>query len=174
MHPSRLNLSDRGPQGLILGGGSATGEISEAVNEEGLYAILESNADWLSRTLIHPHYDDLVLIFDGITPQDEQTLLRNLQVESQWSTKNEIRARRDLPPLTEEEGGDSIADPIWLQVLNFKNQMKMQEQQMQQYEQGSFGQPGAAAAAQGGAPAAAGAPAPTGATGAPVAAPQGA
>lgn len=174
MHPSRLNLSDRGPQGLILGGGSATGEISEAVNEEGLYAILESNADWLSRTLIHPHYDDLVLIFDGITPQDEQTLLRNLQVESQWSTKNEIRARRDLPPLSEEEGGDSIADPIWLQVLNFKNQMKMQEQQMQQYEQGSFGQPGAAAMAQGGAAAGAGAPAPTGAAGAPVAAPQGA
>ena len=163
MHPSRLNLSDRGPQGLILGGGAATGEISEVVNEDGLYAILESNADWLTRVLIEPHYDDLVLIFDGITPQDESTMLKNLQVESQWSTKNEIRARRDLPPISEEQGGDSIADPIWLQVLMFKNQQKMQEQQMQQYEQGNFGQAPGAAAPGAAAPGAA-APAPVGAT----------
>ena len=143
MHPSRLNLSDRGPSGFIVGSGNATGEISETINEDGLYSLLESNADWLTRTLIHPYYEDLVLIFDGITPQDEQTLLRNLQVESQWSTKNEIRARRNLPPLSEEEGGLTIADPIWLQVISMQQQQQQMAQQQQQYEQGDFGQGGA-------------------------------
>lgn len=142
-----------------MGTGNATGEISETINEEGLYSLLESNADWLTRTLIHPYYEDLVMIFDGITPQDEQTMLRNLQVESQWSTKNEIRARRNLPPLSDEEGGEAIADPIWLQIMNMKMQQSAQQQQQQQYEQGNFGQQGAApgAPAQGAAP---GAPAP--------------
>ena len=153
MHPSRLNLSDRGPSGFIVGSGNATGEISETINEEGLYSILESNADWLTRTLIEPYYDDLVFIFDGITPQDEQTMLRNLQVESQWSTKNEIRSRRNLPPLSEDEGGFAIADPIWLQILNMKMQQQMMAQQQQGYEQGDFGQGG-----QPGAPPPGGAP----------------
>lgn len=153
MHPSRLNLSDRGPSGFIMGTGNATGEISETINEEGLYSLLESNADWLTRTLIHPYYEDLVMIFDGITPQDEQTMLRNLQVESQWSTKNEIRARRNLPPLSDEEGGEAIADPIWLQIMNMKMQQSAQQQQQQQYEQGSFGQQGAPGAPAQGAPA---------------------
>lgn len=136
-----------------MGTGNATGEISETINEEGLYSLLESNADWLTRTLIHPYYEDLVMIFDGITPQDEQTMLRNLQVESQWSTKNEIRARRNLPPLSDEEGGEAIADPIWLQIMNMKMQQSAQQQQQQQYEQGSFGQQGAPGAPAQGAPA---------------------
>ena len=81
-------------------------------------------------------------------------MLRNLQVESQWSTKNEIRARRNLPPLSDEEGGEAIADPILLQIMNMKMQQSAQQQQQQQYEQGSFGQQGAApgAPAQGAAP----------------------
>lgn len=157
MHPSRLNLSDRGPQGIILGSGNATGEISETINEEGLYSLLESNADWLTRSLIHPHYEDLVLIFDGITPQDERTMLSNLQLESQWSTKNEIRARRNLPPLSDDDGGLSIADPIWLQVVTAKKQEAQQAQQSQQYGQGDFGQ-GGQPPAGGGAPPEQGAP----------------
>ena len=169
MHPSRLNLSEKASQGALFGGANATGEIAETINEEGLYSLLESNADWLTRSLIHPHYDDLTLIFDGITPQDERTIVANLQLESQWSTKNEIRARRNLPPLLQEEGGDSIADPIWLQIVNMKQQMEMMALQSQQYGQGDFGgaPPGA-----GGPPGAEGAPpgaegAPPGAEGAP-------
>jgi hypothetical protein len=168
MHPSRLNLSEKASQGALFGGANATGEIAETINEEGLYSLLESNADWLTRSLIHPHYDDLTLIFDGITPQDERTIVANLQLESQWSTKNEIRARRNLPPLLQEEGGDSIADPIWLQIVNMKQQMEMMAMQSQQYGQGDFGggPPGAEGAPPGGPPGAEGAP-PGGSPGAP-------
>ena len=140
MHPSRLNLSDRGPEGFIMGSGSATGEVSQSVNEEGLYSILESISDWLTRTLIHPYYEDLTLIFDGIYEESEAAVLQSLQVESSWSTKNEIRARRNLRPLGELEGGDVINDGIWLQWVNLKQQQAQQAQAQQQYEQGDFGQ----------------------------------
>jgi hypothetical protein len=144
MHPSRLNLSESAQQGLVVGSGNATGEIASIVNEEGLYSVLESNSDWLTRTLIRPHYEDLVLIFDGIVPEDDTTNMRNMQVEATWSTKNEIRARRNLPPLSDEDGGNAIADPIWLQVVNMKQQMAAQAQQQQGYDQGDFGQQGGA------------------------------
>jgi hypothetical protein len=90
MHPSRLNLCDRGPEGFVMGSGSSTQEVAETVNEEGLYSILESNADWLTRTLIEPYFNDLVLIFDGLHEESEAAVLQSLQIESMWSTKLEI------------------------------------------------------------------------------------
>ncbi|NBS88492.1 hypothetical protein EBS67_00550 [bacterium] len=144
MHPSRLNLSENNPQGLVMGSGSATSEVSKTVNEEGLYAILESNADWLTRTLIQPHYDDLILIFDGLHEESEAVVLQSLQMESAWSTKNEIRARRNLPPLSDMEGGEVINDGVWLQWVSLKKQEKQQEDAKKEYEKGNFGggQPG--------------------------------
>lgn len=142
MHPSRLNLGDRGPDGFIMGSGSSTHEVAESVNEEGLYSILESNADWLTRTLVQPYYDDLVLIFDGLHEESEAVVLQTLQMESMWSTKNEIRARRNLPPLSDDEGGDMLTDGIWVQWVNLKKQEKAQQEAQQQYEQGNFGQQG--------------------------------
>lgn len=142
MHPSRLNLGDRGPDGFIMGSGGATHEVAESVNEEGLYSILESNADWLSRTLVQPYYDDLVLIFDGLHEESEAVVLQTLQMEASWSTKNEIRARRNLPPLSDEDGGDMLTDGIWVQWVNLKKQEKAQEEAQKQYEQGNFGQGG--------------------------------
>ena len=168
MHPSRLNLSDRGPEGIILGSGSATGEISQTMNEEGLYSLLESNADWLTRTLVQPYYDDLVLIFDGLHEQNEQIVLQNLQVEATWSTKNEIRARRNLPQLTKEQGGDVIGDGLWLQWVQLMKQEQAEKEATEKYERGDFGQMGMA-----GAPGAPGAM-PPGAPGAPGAMPPGA
>ena len=142
MHPSRLNLSDRGPESMIMGTGNATSEVSQTINEEGLYSILESNADWLTRTLIHPYYDDLVMIFDGLHEQNEQIVLQNLQVEATWSTKNEIRARRNLPQLTEDEGGEVIGDGLWLQWVQMLKQEKAEKEAAERYENGDFG-PGA-------------------------------
>ena len=168
MHPSRLNLSDRGPEGIILGSGSATGEISQTMNEEGLYSLLESNADWLTRTLVQPYYDDLVLIFDGLHEQNEQIVLQNLQVEATWNTKNEIRARRNLPQLTKEQGGDVIGDGLWLQWVQLMKQEQAEKEATEKYERGDFGQMGMA-----GAPGAPGAM-PPGAPGAPGAMPPGA
>ena len=176
MHPSRLNLSDRGPEGIILGSGSATGEISQTMNEEGLYSLLESNADWLTRTLVLPYYDDLVLIFDGLHEQNEQIVLQNLQVEATWSTKNEIRARRNLPQLTKEQGGDVIGDGLWLQWVQLMKQEQAEKEATEKYERGDFGQmgmagpPGAPGAMPPGAPGAM----PPGAPGAPGAMPPGA
>lgn len=143
MHPSRINLSEMNPAGMVMTSGSATTEVSKTINEEGLYALLESNADWLTRTLIEPYYDDLILIFDGLYEESEAQILQSLQVESTWSTLNEIRARRNLPQLSDDEGGDVIKDGIWLQWVNMKKQEKAQQEAQQQYEQGDFGgQPG--------------------------------
>jgi hypothetical protein len=172
MHPSRLNLSETNPQGIIMTSGTATTEVSKTINEEGLYSLLESNADWLTRTLIHPYYDDLILIFDGLHEESEAAVLQSLQIESMWSTKNEIRARRNLPPLSDLNGGEVIMDGMWLQWVNMKKQEKAQKDAQKQYEKGNFaGQPG-----QPGAPGADGAPgaAPPGAEGAPAGAPPGA
>lgn len=143
MHPSRINLSEMNPAGMVMTSGTATTEVSKTINEEGLYALLESNADWLTRTLIEPYYDDLILIFDGLYEESEAQILQSLQVESTWSTLNEIRARRNLPQLSDDEGGDVIKDGIWLQWVNMKKQEKAQQEAQQQYEQGDFGgQPG--------------------------------
>ena len=152
MHPSRLNLAESSQAGLIMGSGTATSEVSKTINEEGLYSLLESNADWLTRTLIHPHYDDLILIFDGLHEESEAAVLQSLQIEASWSTKNEIRARRNLPPLKDIEGGDVIADGIWLQWVNMKKQEKAQKDAQKQYEGGNFagGQGGPPGQEQGG------------------------
>lgn len=147
MHPSRLNLSETNPQGIVMTSSSAITEVSKTVNEEGLYSLLESGADWLTRSLIHPYYDDLMLIFDGLHEESEAMALQSLQIESMWSTKNEIRARRNLPPLSSMEGGDSIMDGLWLQWVNLKKQEKAQKEAQKQYEKGSFS--GAAGQQQG-------------------------
>lgn len=154
MHPSRLNLAEVNPSGIVMGSGSATHEVSKTINEEGLYSLLESNADWLTRTLIEPHYDDLLLVFDGLHEESEAAVLQSLQVEGTWSTMNEIRARRNLPQLSDMEGGDMINNGVWLQWVNMKKQEKAQKDAQKQYEQGNFsGQQG-----QGGPPQQGGAP----------------
>lgn len=154
MHPSRINLTEMNPAGMVMTSGTATTEVSKTINEEGLYALLESNADWLTRTLIEPYYDDLILIFDGLYEESEAQILQSLQVESTWSTLNEIRARRNLPQLSDMEGGDVIKDGIWLQWVNMKKQEKAQEEAQRQYEQGNFagGQPGGPGGLGGGSP----------------------
>ena len=138
MHPSRLNLAETNPAGIIMTSGSATSEVTKTINEEGLFSILESNADWLTRSLIEPYYDDLMLIFDGLHEENEAMALQSLQIESMWSTKNEIRQRRNLPPLSDAEGGDSIMDGLWLQWVNMKKQEKAQKEAQKQYEKGNF------------------------------------
>lgn len=138
MHPSRLNLSETNPAGIVMGSGQATSEVSKTINEEGLFALLESNADWLTRTLIEPYYDDLMLVFDGLYEESEAMMLQSLQIESMWSTKNEIRARRNLPPLSDMNGGEVIMDGLWLQWVNMKKQEKAQKDAQKQYEKGNF------------------------------------
>jgi hypothetical protein len=39
MHPSRLNLSETNPAGIVMTSGQATSEVSKTINEEGLFAI---------------------------------------------------------------------------------------------------------------------------------------
>ena len=142
-HPSLLNMApDSGGMRPLINSETQEEAIALA-QEEGLHALLDNLADWLTRALVKPWYDDLKLIF---TVQDAPKELEELQI---WTMKtqvgmtvNEFRAAQGLKPLEEVSGvdGNFIANPLFFQ----QKQMAMMEQQaqMQQSQAAAYGEPG--------------------------------
>jgi hypothetical protein len=100
-HPSTLNLTAySGTSGQnTLGGNNTSGEI-EFSKEHGLIPSLLDMCEWLTNEIVHPRYDDLKVILEGLEPDDEK---QNVDIRtsrvSKWITKNECRM---------EEGGSPI------------------------------------------------------------------
>jgi hypothetical protein len=142
-HPSLLNMApDSGGMRPLIN--SETQEESIALaQEEGLHALLDNMADWITRTLIKPWFDDLKLIF---TVQDAPKELEELQI---WTMKtqvgmtvNEYRAAQGLKPLEEVSGvdGNYVSSPMFFQQ---KQAAMMEQQAAQQTSQAAaYGEPG--------------------------------
>lgn len=143
MHPSEINFGTDSGQSTVLNAGSEETQIKTA-QEEGLHSILENLAEWFTRSLVKPFYDDLVFIWEGLERHTEaERISMNVQ-KMQYQSPNEIRATEDLVPmsipddLSKMDPNEIPQSAITVQLLQLKlewEQMKNQQKQMEQATQ---------------------------------------
>lgn len=70
-HPSIVNFTiDKGSGGGMNIGDNSEDELVQSAHEEGFETLAHGMAEWLTRVLVKPRYDDLVMIFD-VDTEDE-------------------------------------------------------------------------------------------------------
>ncbi len=95
-HPSIVNFSmDKGVGGMSIGSNNES-EIVRQAKEEGFQTIVHGLATWLTRVIVKPRYDDLVLIFE-IDLEDEKDRIELLAKQTEFAmTINEARRAQGL------------------------------------------------------------------------------
>jgi len=96
-HPSIVNFSiDKGAGGGMTVGNNSEDSIAQDAKEEGFQSILHGQASWITRVIVKPRYDDLVMIYD-VDLEDESRRIDVLNKESGVGmTFNEWRRARGL------------------------------------------------------------------------------
>ena len=97
-HPSIVNFSiDKGGNAqLSIGNNSEDGLVKDA-KEEGFQSLIHGVAGWLTKTIIRPRYDDLVLIFDlDLDDENRRIDILNKQLDQGAMTFNEWRRAQGL------------------------------------------------------------------------------
>lgn len=92
-HPSIVNFSvDKGGQANMSIGSSNEDGLLEDAKEEGFQSIVHGVAGWLTRAIVKPRYDDLVVIFEVDLEDEVQRIeLLNKQLNEGGLTFNEWR-----------------------------------------------------------------------------------
>jgi hypothetical protein len=128
-HPSIVNMSiDKGSGGGISIGGSNEDEIVQNAHEEGFETLAENLCMWITRTIIKPRYDDLVMIMD-LDKEDETKRVELLNKELEGAmTFNEWR--RSIGLEGDLEFGDIPANQQY--VTYAQNQQQNAQAQSQQ------------------------------------------
>lgn len=94
--------------------------------DKGLKSLLDNIADYITEHIVEPYDEDFCLQFVGIDTKDEKDLVDNRIKEGEgYKTMNEVRAEAGLPLLSEEDGGNIIFNP---QYLNWLQQKAMASQ----------------------------------------------
>lgn len=122
-HPSIVNFSiDKGAgNGLTIGNNSEE-EIVKHSQEEGFQSICHSLAGWLTRTIIKPRYDDLVMIFETDLEDEARRIeLINKQTET-CMTFNEARRAQGL--VGDLQFGDVPNNANYLRAMELMMQMQ--------------------------------------------------
>ena len=133
-HPSIINFSvDKGGGGMTLGNSSEDTLMQEA-KEEGFSSICGALAAFITRNIIRPRYDDLVMVFD-VDLDDETDRLKRLEIQSKLGlTYNEARAamalKGDLDP--DADPGDMPINPAYVNALQAKAKMKADADQAEE------------------------------------------
>lgn len=132
-HPSIVNMSiDKGAGGGISIGGSNEDEIVQNAHEEGFETLAENLCIWITRTIIKPRYDDLVMIIDLDTEDESKRVeLLNKQLDGAM-TFNESRRAQGLEG--DLEFGDIPANAQY--VAYAQNQQQNQQAKQQQDQAG--------------------------------------
>lgn len=130
-HPSIVNMSiDKGGGGGLSIGGSNEDEIVNAAHEEGFETLAENICQWLTRTIIRPRYDDLVMIMD-LDTEDEDKRVDTLNKQLLGGmTFNEWRHAQGLDG--DLEFGDSPGNPQYVALMSAAQAQQAQDQQQQQ------------------------------------------
>lgn len=133
-HPSLVNFTiDQGTGGPKMGNTSED-ELVKDAKEEGFQTICHNLASWLTRIIIKPRYDDLVMIFETDL-EDEQGRIELIgnQLEKGGMSFNEARRAQgltgDLP------FGDITNSTVYATYAQSQQQMKMDQQQAKQAQQ---------------------------------------
>lgn len=101
--------------------------------ERGLPALLRKYASWLNRSIIYQLDEDFELAFEGL---DERNPLVQSQLDTQslsgWESLNEIRAKRDMPPMGDHWVFNVPLNASVVQTINQENTRKEQAEQAAQ------------------------------------------
>ncbi len=150
MHPSLINFTVESSGSAIIQSNASQADQISASQEEGFHALVESMADWLSRTIAQEYHKDLRVVWIGLDKEAEETIISRLQTETQtYLTINEARTKRGLKKLPKgvpTEPGDFIGNyEQAVGIVTGQQQQQMDQQgdqqdQQGQYDQGDFGQ----------------------------------
>lgn len=104
-----------------LGGDGGTKEKLKYSKSKGLKPLLRKLEKWLNKYIISQIAPGYELKFVGIDEDDDEDaeLERDIKSVSNFMTLNEIRAKRNLPPV---ENGDVILNPTYLQAMGMAQQ----------------------------------------------------
>lgn len=120
-----MSGNESGSNGL---GGSDQEEKVKYSKDKGLKPLLKKIQYWINKYIVFPVDDDFIFKFVGIDDEkDEQTELdRDISQVTNFTTLNEIRAKRNLPPLPH---GDMPLNPVYAQAVMMQQQQEMMAQQ---------------------------------------------
>lgn len=93
VHPSVINFTMEGGNSSALFGRNPSDEI-EFSQEHGFKPTIEDIAEWFTRALIKPNYDDLKVVVIGLETDDESKSLELMEKRGKnWVSRNEIRLK---------------------------------------------------------------------------------
>lgn len=152
-HPSLCNLSaDNGNDSAIIANDNDAFTVDLA-QEEGLGALLENTAGWLTRDLIEtvPEWEEYQLIVDLPQQQTEKEMVELWSQKTQnFCTIDTALAAQGLPSLAEQTGGRVRGD--YINSAYFFQAQNAQIQEMQQTIQSLMSQQPGGPAQRGGNP----------------------
>ena len=129
--PSEINFPlSGGSNDKIFGTDGGTKERIQNSKDKGLYPLLKFLQRKINKHIVSQIDPRFEFAFQGLDVEDpKEELEADIKMLSNFMTIDEIRVRRGLRPLGAENGGNIIANSIWLQN---KNAQAMAEQQQQQ------------------------------------------
>lgn len=142
-HPSLLNMApDSGSVAPLISNADQETQLAMSV-EEGLHSILDNQAQWWTRELVQPAYEDLVVVF---TLQDAPTQQQQIEI---WSKKlemgytvDEFRASQGDTSLAKATEGRSRGDYVNSQFFfQQQQQLQMEQQAAEAAEAGQTAMP---------------------------------
>lgn len=115
-HPSIVNFTiDKGSGGGLTIGNNSEVDLVQAAKEEGFASLVKAQASWLTRKIIKPRYDDLVMIYDtDLDDEQKRAELLTKQTQIGMTFNQAIRAmglKGDLPY------GDVPNNPVYIQAM---------------------------------------------------------
>lgn len=142
LDPTVINFKDMGGgQVQFQQAKSEEARISMA-KEEGLHNLVWGFCRWLTREIVAPYDDELVVVPANLEREDEETKAKVIG-SKKWATVDEMRAADQMPPHTDPEIGGKILSQEGIQIEGQINAMKQQEQGMEEGggEEGGGGAP---------------------------------
>lgn len=145
--PSMVNVEQSsGAGGTTMNIGVSEDAAFQASRQDGFHSLMMSQADFLTRAVVAKRYDDLMVIVEGLDVENPEFQLKRDEFDLSWMPFNDFlvkKGKKKLPKDLPKELGDFVIGSTgFLQAYNALAQVKMQEDQanMQNYEQGDFGQ----------------------------------
>ncbi len=136
--PSEINFPLDGSQGSTLKTDGGTKERTQASKDKGLYPVLKILQRKMNKqvvALLDPRFE---FVFEGLDVEDpKEELEADIKMMSNFMTIDEIRVKRGMKPLGPENGGNVVANSMWMQNKNAEAMAKQQEEQNAQQGQGS-------------------------------------
>ena len=136
--PSEINFPlSGGSNDRMFGTDGGTKERIQNSKDKGLYPLLKFLQRKINKYIVSQIDPRFEFAFQGLDVDDpKEELEADIKMMGNFMTIDEIRVRRGLIPLGEENGGNVIANSIWLQNKNAQAMAEQQQQQMQDQQGG--------------------------------------